>query len=634
VTESRPNKRRRFLLFSLVVLAVFGGGYQFAQARLNQADILRFTESKASEVLGTETRIGRLQYLPPARIALQQIEMKGTVSQSHFSLGEIDQLVLGYGLLNFIRRDFRIPSVVILNEPKIRFQSQAFPFPFLETVGGEKAKNLLAELRIRDGEFFYPWGGKGQEIRLTRVHFKAKPDARGRIRLELSSDLAGVATGSIKVRGETDPAFRDYELEVELDGVTFLPESGVPLRKIRGKFRISEESIEIAGLASLFHDWSVQWKGTIERWQKEPRIVLNMSHKKGKTPFRFSLEADFETHQLSGEWFWVSEAYPFRGKVSREDKKILLQSLELPFGYQGEGEIDQSSGSYALSFGQDRRRFQIRSSLSRLEFETEFHLDHALINHLDWVVSGKIRLAPLLRQAGDTSPRFRGEIQTDYFILEYEPLEDFQGTFELGSEGVSGLDLRWGGVFQLNGKILLQAGEAREDLVFQMSGFPLAELRSFAGRPIPSNLTGSLEGKLKLRGEAKRPEVQGYFTIKDGTISQIEFDRAVIQFQGFPPSLQLHDSKIFKGRNTFRLIGALDLRLKNFLHGIQIQRPDHYVIWKGMSIYWKGDEPAIEADKPVGKDVTLGLDVGAGVQDSNGEDPEEAHALVGPKIRF
>jgi hypothetical protein len=635
VTESKTNRRGRFLLLWIGGLGVFlGAGYQVIQARLNQPDIQALAESKATELLKVETKIGRVRYLPLARLALQKIEMKEPFADTQLTLAEMDELILGYGLLNLIRRDFKTPSVVVLTKPKIRFRSGLSPFPFLASVGGEEAKGFLGELGIRGGQFFYPWGESGKELQLSRVNFQAKPDVRGRIRLELSAELGGIATGSVKVRGETDPRFHDYELEVELNDVTFLPESGIPLRRARGKFRVSDETIEIVGLASFLHDWSVQWKGRIDRWQADPLVQLTLSQKKGGTPFRLSVQADFSAGELSGEWFWPGGTYPFRGKVRREERTILLEDLELPHRYRGAGQIDASSGNYVLSLEQDRRRFQIRSNLNRLEFDTDFQLDHASINHLDWVVLGKIRLVPLPRQAGEKGPRFRGELKTDHLIIEYEPFQDFQGTFELDSDGVEAIDFRWGGKFHLNGRVLLHAGEVREDLALRIEEVSLGELRSFAGRPIPSNLTGALEGKLKLRGEAKRPEVQGYFTIKEGTVDQIEFDRAVIQFQGFPPYLEVHDSKIFKGRNIFQLKGAIDLRLQNLFHGIQIQRPDHYVIWKGMSIYWKGDEPAIEADKPVGQRIAMGLDLGSGVSDSNGEDREESHALVGPKIRF
>jgi len=489
-------------------------------------------------------------------------------------------------------------------------------------------------LEIVGGEFHYPWGEGEQELVFHKARFKAKPDLRGQIRLELTSQISGVAEGKINVAGFTDPQFQHYELEVALEEVDFREESGIPLKKVEGNFHVSEQSIRVGGLTSLFHDWDVQWKGQIEDWQGKPEASFEMVHKKGKTPFRFSAQMDFKTEKLKGEWSWVGRNYPFLGSVRLEEGKILFPSLRFPHDYTGNGEINGSDGSYELNFHRDRQRFRVRSNLGRLKFETAFQLDHASFGGLDWVVSGRARIVPMARRSKGEPSRFKGTLQTNYFILEFEPFEDFRGDFELDSEGIQHIEAEWGRVFHLGGRILFKGAKPREDLVLRVDGFPLVSIKDFGGRPLPQNLTGKLEGKLKLRGELKQPEVHGYFTIKDGTIEKLDFDRAIIQFQGFPPYLKLYDSKVFRGRNTLRMLGAIDLALENVFHGIRIKGPDSLVIWRGISASWKEGKSAIEAEKPLGKRVAMGLEVGAGTSDYQGEDREETHAVLGPKVRF
>ena len=417
--------------------------------------------------------------------------------------------------------------------------------------------------------------------------------------------------------------------------MTFVSGSHIPLRKIGGDFRVSESTIEISALTSFFHNWAVQWKGRVVNWQTQPKISLEVINKKGRSPFQFSTQADFETHQFQAEGSWTGRRYPVQGKIFLEGKrKIRFAHLELFNGYEGRGQIDGSSGDYHFWFYRERRRIQIESNLDRLEFETRFQLDHVSINHLDWVVLGRARFATLPGRAQGEGPRFKGSVETDYFIVEYEPLADFRGSFELDSEGVHAMDFKWGGAFHLTGRILFQGGKSREDLILRVDNFPLESIRDFAGRPLPTNLKGALEGKLKLRGDLKRPEVQGYFTIREGTLEKLEFDRAALQFQGFPPYLRLYDSKIFKGRNRLKLLGAIDLSLQNIFHGIQIKGPDSLVIWKGMSIYWKEGESAIEGQKPLGKKMAVDFEVGAGVPASGKKDPEESHVVLGPKLNF
>ena len=627
------KKSKLLLLFLSCGMGFLAMGYHGIQVRLARAEVLSFFERKASEVLKADVKIGKLRYLPPAAVVLQKIQMApASDGPLAFSIGRIEKLVLGYGLLNLIQRNFHIPSAIRLDSPQIQFSSRRFPFPFLET-SSASSRGIPAQLVISGGEFRYPWGG--QELLLSKVDFKASPDARGQIHVKLAAEAGGVAQGKIQIRGVTDPGFHHYELDVNFENVTFSPESHIPLQKLSGHLQISEKLIQVVGLTSLFHDREVHWKGKIEGWQTKPKIDLEVARKKGKSLFQFSVRMDFGSGEVGGEWSWAGRTYPFQGKVVQEGKKVLFPSLEWPRHYQGKGTVDFSNGDYDFWLEREKRRFHLHSNISREEFETDFKLDHASIEHLDWVVSGKARFRPLAKRHGDSGPRFQGEVRTDYLIVEFQPLQDFRGTFELSPEAMDTIDFRWSGVFYLGGRILFRGGEPREDLVLRVGGLSLAAVRELGSRPLPRNLSGILEGKLKLRGELSHPEIQGYFTIKEGTLDKLDFDRAIIQFQGFSPYLQLYDSKVFRGRNVLKMVGAINLKLQNLFHGIQIRGPDHLVIWKGMSFYWKEGESAIQGEKSLGKKVAMGVELGAGVSESQSQDQqEETHAVLGPKFKF
>jgi len=625
------KKTKLLLLFVSFGFCLSAIGYREIQTRLARSEVRDFLERKASEILKTEVKIGRIRYLPLAGISLQEIRLKPSQGPLAFSVGRVERLVLSYGLLNLVQRNFYIPSTLRLDSPQIQFVSARAPFPFVES-GISPSEGMPARMMIHQGEFHYPWGE--EELILSKVHFEASPDVRGEIQVKLISELAGIARGKVEIRGVTDPTFHHYELRVSLENVAFLPESRFPLQKLSGNLQVSEKMIRLFGLTSFLHNWEVHWKGEIHDWQTTPKVDLEVVRKKGKPSFRLSLQMDFSSGKLQGEWSWAGQVYPFRGEGVQEEKKVLFTSLEMPHQYRGKGQIDLTNGDYDFWLERDRRRFHLHSNVNRAEFETDFRLDHASISHLDWVISGKARFTPLPKRAGDGGPRFGGEVQTDYLIVEFEPLQDFRGTFELSPEEIEAIDFRWSRVFHLGGRILFRGGEPREDLALRIEGFPLATIQELGGRPLPRNLTGNLEGKLKLKGELARPEIQGYFTIKDGTIEKLDFDRAIIQFRGFPPYLRLYDSKIFKGRNTLKMTGAIDLTLQNLFHGIQIRGADHLVIWKGMSFYWKEGESAIQGEKPLGKKVAVGLELGTGVSDSQGEEREESRAVLGPKLKF
>jgi hypothetical protein len=64
-----------------------------------------------------------------------------------------------------------------------------------------------------------------------------------------------------------------------------------------------------------------------------------------------------------------------------------------------------------------------------------------------------------------------------------------------------------------------------------------------------------------------------------------------------------------------------------------VKGPDSLVIWKGVTAFWKEGESAIGAEKSLGRKLSMGLEVGA-TASSKGDDSEETHALLGPKVRF
>ena len=626
----RPGTAVLLLVFGLGLL-VSAAGYGFIQTQIGGADFKSFAESRAGEILKAKVKIRELRYLPPTQIAFWGLETTVPEPKLPFSILEVGKLSFGYGLLNLLRGNFKVPSRILLDSPRVRLERGQSPFSFVHsTFSG--AQTTPVKLVIRNGEFRIPWPNGEKELRLTEVDFKAKLDVRGQIRLRLNSRLAGVMEGEVEIRGSSDLRFQHYQLEVLLKNVNFLAGSGIPVQALNGRFSLSDTSIESLGLTSLFHDWEVSWSGKVDQWQTQPRISLEVGQEKTRTPLRLSVNADFEKNRLAGSLAWRGQVYPFEGIALREGQVVRFPAVAFPHQYVANGEMDLATGNYSLQLDRERRRIEIRSNVSRLKFETHFELDHVSVANLDWVISAKLTLEALRRTSRRQALRYRASVETDYLVIETEPLEGFGGNFELSAEGLENIDLHWGGVFHLGGRVLFKGTEPRTDLVLRVDEFPLASIQDFAGRPLPQNLSGNLEGKLKLRGELNRPDVEGYFTIEEGTLDKLDFDQAIFQFQGFPPYLKLYDSKILRGRNTFKLTGAINLALGNVFHGIRIKGPDHLVIWKGMSVGWKPGESAVEGEKSLSSQVAVGFEMGAG--EGKEEEQGESHALVGPKFKF
>ena len=201
---------------------------------------------------------------------------------------------------------------------------------------------------------------------------------------------------------------------------------------------------------------------------------------------------------------------------------------------------------------------------------------------MDLVTQGKLFLHSVSPRWKDRDLFFKGEFETNYFILDRQPFEDLKGVFELSPTGITGIRSAWGNKFQMTGQVTRPGKNPHLKLLLRVADFDLGTVHQFAARPLPKALGGLLDGKLSVEGDLAKPEVSGVFNIHDGKWGQLDYDRGIIQLRGFLPYLPLKDSKIWKGRTVFFLDGALDLKLDNIFAGVKVQTPDNLVIWKGI----------------------------------------------------
>jgi hypothetical protein len=340
---------------------------------------------------------------------------------------------------------------------------------------------------------------------------------------------------------------------------------------------------------------------------------------------------------------WGAQVWDFSGKVHQDRKRFVMDSIVLGPGYQGHGEFDFASGNYEFALEKGTQRMAIHSNLRGLDFVLNFAFDHAKLWGMDLVTKGKLFLhAASLRWKGRDF-LFKGEFETDYFILDRQIFEDLKGSFELSPAGITGLRTAWGKEFQLTGQVTKSGKKPHLKFLLNVADFDLGTVHEFAARPLPKALGGRLEGRLSLEGDLSKPELSGVFNIRDGKWGQLNYYRGIIQLRGFLPYLPLKDSKIWKGRTVFSLNGALDLKLDNIFAGVKIQTPDNLVIWKGLEAAVHEKDHSVElGGSKLGQwgefsaleSRSKGPEPVAGSSGKKDDEEEESTVLFGPKLRF
>jgi hypothetical protein len=501
----------------------------------------------------------------------------------------------------------------------------------------------MPSLDFKGGEIRYLLSSLGKEILLREVEGNIQPSLEGKAEVDVRARMAGLMNGRVHIYGSVDPSRNTHDLWLELGSTDFSGDIPLPFKALEGKVHWVDHDLFFQDLHGTLYGWQTDLAGAFLSRGGQPKIECHLRTGKGMPHFKLDLSLDLLGRDLEGAFeFFENPEVRFQGKVHREKNRFFIDSLKTNSGYQVLGELDFSSGNYEVFLGKGSKRMAIHSNLRGLDFGLNFRLDHATLWGMDLVTQGKLFLhASSLRWKGRDF-LFKGQFETDYFILERQPLEDLKGEFEFSPLGVTGIRSSWGEKFRLTGQVTFSHKKPKAKLAVHIAGFDLGMVETFASKPLPKAMGGILAGKLSLEGDLSKSEVTGVFNIHDGKWGQLNYDRGIIQLRGFLPYLPLKDSKIWKGRTVFFLTGALDLKLDNIFAGVKIQTPDNLVIWKGLEAVLHKKDNSLELNtKKVGEwgELTV-LETGSpgpsqGSQEAEGRDSEEDEKFFfGPKLKF
>ena len=219
----------------------------------------------------------------------------------------------------------------------------------------------------------------------------------------------------------------------------------------------------------------------------------------------------------------------------------------------------------------------------------------------------------------------------------------------ISREGIQNIRAIWGDASELEGVLNFEPKPVM-DVRLQIGQIDLKQFGSFGTHPLSRSMTGTISGKVEARGPVKKPELKGSVMINHGVAGRLQYDRAEVHFQGELPYLWIEDSRVWVGKNSLILKGGLDFTLKNFVKGIQVESPEHLLIWKGLEL--GSEEEMMGTDKGeqivrVGGGSNKGMAGGAkveaeyqlnqsaSIQMVAGQDKEKQEYLtLGPKMKF
>jgi len=572
-------------LFFLALAAVTGALLlSFLLNRIARSeDFKRFAEQKVGEYLKAKVHIGEIRPYQLNQLALEKILIEAPSSKGGSQLIRADRLLFRYNLKQLWDRKFDAPAGVVLKNPAILIEQDQFPYRYFENAPGASSGLSMPSLDFKGGEIRYLLSSLGKEILLREVEGKILPSFDKKVQVDVRARATGIVDGRVHIYGTVDPSKSTHDLWLELEAMDLAQDIPIPFRELEGKVHWVGNDLFFEGLQGALYGWHAELAGAFLNHEGQPEVNTRVRVGKGVPWMKLDFGLSFSHQTLAGTFQPMEgRVFDFHGKIHQDRKRFVMDSLVLGSGYRGRGEFDFASGNYELGFEKGAKRMAIHSNLRGLDFALNFHLDHVKTFGMDLVTQGKLFLHSVSPSWKGRDLLFKGEFETDYFILDRQPFEDLKGAFELSPLGITGIRSAWGNKFQMTGQATRPGKNPHLKLLLRVADFDLGTVHQFAARSLPKALGGRLEGKLSVEGDLSKPEVSGVFNIRDGKWGQLDYDRGIIQLRGFLPYLPLKDSKIWKGRTVFFLNGALDLKLENIFAGIKIQTPDNLVIWKGI----------------------------------------------------
>lgn len=642
-TRTYTSRQIRFgaftIFFFLLLVGALLGAQSILRVKVAADEFKHLAEATVSHFLKANVRIAAIELNFLNQVTLRGLEIDPAEGAPAPYLFEVDKVIFQYHPIQLLTAGFKKPSSIQFNAPTISWQKAEFPYDLFQ--GSSQGGAFPSRLEMAKGEARFAVAMWDTEIQLREIQGSYEATAMGQIRVDFRTQVTGLVTGRVRVRGQIDPLRRTHDLTLDLESVRISREWPLPLESLDGQMRLKNGNFFLDAVRTKIHGWQTDLSGSLGNLTAAgPLIQLEGRMGKDSPLAYFDIKADFAAGQLTGKVKLAGQKeFPFQGRLHREGKILFFDSVKGGENYDAKGELNFISGDYWLEIEKETQRIFVTSNLDGMKFRLNVNLHHVPFFGLDLVTSARVRLSPGDAQWEHRNWKFYGSFETDYFILEYAPFEDFRGSFEMTPHGIRNFKSSWGKVFRMDGKTVLGTEGPEAKLTLWVNGFDLKDVRSFAAKPLPKRLEGLLEGRLKVEGPLTRPEVAGNFKIKKGVIGKLEYDQARIQFRGMTPYLPLYDSYLLKGRSSLDLTGAMDLSLPNIFRGIKIQSSDKLILWHGWELSMHQAEQDGEIDRSRIKFPTLAFgtskskrsDTLPGETESSQEDPTFA---VGPKFKF
>jgi len=203
-----------------------------------------------------------------------------------------------------------------------------------------------------------------------------------------------------------------------------------------------------------------------------------------------------------------------------------------------------------------------------------------------------------------------GGFETKSLVVNYKVFPDISAAYKIAEGKVSISRFSISNGINLRGEALLRQPHD-VDIVLTMDNINITKALSDMGVSNSSNyLTGTLNGKLELKGPISKSSLDAKIEMRKGTIATLDYDYLTVHLKGDGPILRIEESRITRPSGYFSLAGEIDLRKIGktaILEDIKITTSESAILWDDLDTStWKGVKE-LSLTKRVSEEFSFGF---------------------------
>jgi len=229
-----------------------------------------------------------------------------------------------------------------------------------------------------------------------------------------------------------------------------------------------------------------------------------------------------------------------------------------------EGKIDLLKNEFTIVLDLDEKSSV--SATARRISETNYrflvdveHLKTPLFDLLSKIESSvEVIKEDNTTRANWTNTTFRGKVWSQYSLVDYKPIRELSGGFEVKDQRLYLTELSFGNL-NCNGYIDL-IKPYKLNLTLDLLNVGMSDFLNFWSASKKYEASGAVSGKIKASGTLDNLALIGNLESRNGYVKQLNYDIIILNIEGVYPHMRIEHSTVSKSDGvSFTLNGPFDL---------------------------------------------------------------------------